>query len=584
MAKRFKWSVDKFTGLNLSSDKEFSLKTGESPEMVNFTVTDAYKLKKREGFSVLSRHNSEGRGIFSGVVGERECVVYVAGKSVYSYCDGEEALIGEMESEAGQVSFLLLSKKLYLLDGVKIKTWNGSVFSSIQPYRPLVAVSTTPDGAGVSFEEKNILTGKMRQSFSPGANSVTLHLAVGELDSVDYVHIGGRKLATTNYTFDLKKGTVTFSSSAEEMLLPDGVEVGFTKNSGNETLINRMKHALLYGGANDTRVFLYGDEENPNTIYYSGTSMGISSMEYFPENNFNIVGARGRITSLVRHFDRLMIFCQGESFYSYMEESESESGVKYSVFPAFPLSDSVGCDTDGFAVLIDNYPVTLDRFNLYRWHSSSVRDERYAEAFGTRIREALLNWDVRKARSFDCEVRRELFVWCGDECYVYNYALDVFYLWRGLRASGFCVSDGGRIYLLRDDGTLCALFEKALDDTVPVNAVWTTPYLDYTDGVKNLYRLDVEVFPDVDTRLDLFWTSDHAESGERSFCEEYRRFSFKPLDFTRLGFKTGIAPARLSARIKHKRFRKMKLRFENDSDSSLHISSYSVEGSVTDKK
>ncbi len=585
MAKKFDFSCERFTGLNLSEDREHTLGAGESPEMVNFTVTDSYKLKKRKGYKVLCGHEGVGRGITYARVSGKDAAFYAVGKEVFCYSDGTEEKIGEIASESGGVDFLNVSGKLYILDGVCIKVWNGEKFSDIEPYRPLVAISTTPDGAGVSFEEKNILTGKMRQTFSPGANTVTLQLAATELDSIDYVHVGGRRLSTSSYTVDLQKGTVSMSTTAEEMLIPDGVEIGFTKNSGNENLLHSMRHAILFGKENDTRIFLYGDAENPDTIRYSGVQNGISSMEYFPENNFNKVGCRGAVKSIVRHYDRLMIFCESETFYSYMEESESESGVKYSVFPIHPLSDSVGCEAEKFAVLCNNFPITIDRNSLYRWRSSSIRDERYAENIGERIRRGMSGWDICDVGSFDSEKTGELFIYYSDECYVYNYNLDVFYYWKGIVSKGFVSAEGERILFLNRDGSLCALFESSLDGDSAVCASWSTPYLEFADGIKNLHRLDIETSPDINTKADIYWVSDHGERGQKSFFEELRRFTFEKLDFTNIGFSTGISSRRMSARVRHKRFEKMKLKFENNyPDSSLHILSYSTRGVITDKK
>ncbi len=585
MAKSFDFLCDRFTGLNLSSDREHSLRSGESPYMVNFSITDSYKLKKRSGYRVLFLHDGEGRGIICTRLKGKECVVFVAGNKVYSLENGVETLLGELESDSGSVSFIQVSDKLYILDGVKIKVWDRERFSDIVPYRPLIAVSTTPDGAGVAFEEKNILTGKMRQSFSPGANSVTLQLAATELDSVDYVHVGGRTLSKDNYIIDLKKGTVVVNSTAEEMQIPDGVEIGFTKCDGNENSLHRMRRALLFGGENDTRIFLYGDTESPNVIRWSGVRDGLCDMDYFPVNNFNTVGMKSPIRSVIRHYDRLMIFCEREAFYSYMEKSENESGLEYSVFPTFPLSDSVGCEADGFAVLCNNYPITLDRHTLYRWHSSSVRDERYAEDIGERIKRGFDGWDVKNVKSFDSERTGELFLSYKDECYVYNYVLDVFYFFKGIDSRAFAVRDDGAILFVRADGALCILFEGEYDDTSPISAVWTTPYLDYAEGVKNLHRLEVCLCPDMDTRLDVCWTSNHGESGQKSFFKRYKRATFKKLDFTSLGFETGLSVQRFSQRLRHKRFEKMKLRFENSyPESSVQILSYRTLGKVTDKK
>lgn len=584
MAKKFTYTCEKFLGLNYNRSKN-SILAGESPDMQNFTVTPSYTLEKRRGYSVLSRKSSRGRGIWCGMLSDKECVVYVSGKEVFYRCEGEERALGELESEDGIVSFLCWFDSLYLLDGVKIKVLKDGVLSDIEPYRPLVAVSTTPDGAGVSFEGKNLLTGKMRQSFTMNGTSTTLRLALSELDSIDYVKMGESYLSSTQYTKDIQKGTVTLLQSYADYNLIDGVEVGFTKEDGLEKLVHSMRFAQVYGGKNDTRIFLYGDRDNPDTLRYSAVYNGKSSMEYFCENDFNKIPDGSPITSTARHFDRLMIFCPGSAYNAWVEEKSDENGLEYSIFPMTVLSDSVGCECEDFVRLANNFPITLDRGTLYRWRSSSIRDERYSEDIGERVKSQLGELLPDTVRSFESERTDELFIYSGDTLYVYNYRLDLFYLWRGVPSAGFATLSDGRVLFVRHDGSLCSLFDSDTDDGEEIKAFWTTPYLDLADGVKNLYGAHVNISSYIDTAFDLSWVSDHGESGRESFRENYRRFSFEKLNFLRFGFNTSLSGRRIPLRVKHKRFEKLSLRIENSyKDSPLHIFSFALKGIVTDKK
>lgn len=583
MSQRFDFSSDKFLGLNYNRSNTCELMSGESPEMVNFTVTEAFQLKKRLGYSVLSRHSGEGRGIWCGDIWGHDVCVFVVNNEVMEYCNGEVKMVGELESTNGQVDFLRFSDRLYILDGVKIKVLEENKFSTLEPYRPLVAVSTTPDGAGTSFEEKNLLTGAMRQTFTMNSTTTTLQLCVKELDRVDYVTINGTVLSKPQYTVNLEAGTVSLPDNYKDYAVIDGIEVGFTKSDGKEDEIHKMRHALLFGGENDTRVFLYGNEEAPDLIRYSGVHSGTSGMEYFPENNFNRTGTRTCVTSVVRHYDRLMIFCRGEAFYSYMETVSSE-GLEYEIFPQRPLSDTVGNESACVAV-IDNFPVTLDRGTLWRWRSSAVRDERYAEDIGGRIKLGLSEWRFKEARLFDSEVSDELLISYKDEIYVYNYRLDVFYLWRGISAVAFANMPNGRRFFQHTNGSLCALFESENDDGGAVCAFWSTPYIKMVDGVKNLHRISLEIVPGMTTLADLSWVSEHGETGRCTFTGRHKRFSFEKLNFVHLGFMTGLAEKKLSMRMRHKRFEKLKLRLENSyPNSDLYVVSFTLSGVVTDKK
>lgn len=584
MSGQFEYRQERFLGLNQSPDEVFSLKKGESPYLVNFSVGEGYSLKKRKGYSVLCRHDGEGRGIASLVNGKGEWIVYVVNDDVYALKNGNNTLIGKLESGSGQVDFLRFSQKLYILDGKKIKVFDGESFSDIEPYRPLVAISTTPNGAGTHFEEKNLLTGRMRQSFTMNSTNTILRLSLDKLDSVDYVKVDGVELSKNLYTYSLEYGTVTLPDKYSNHPTVDGIEIGFTKNDGSESLIHSMRHAASYGGENDTRIFLYGDAENSNIIRYSGVYNGTSGFEYFPESHFNKIGSVRGITSVIRHFDRLVCFCPSEAFYCYEEKTVDENGKVYSVFPIRPLSDSVGCEAYGFAVSINSFPVTFDKGTLYRWRSSSVRDERYAEDIGKRIKTGLSLWDTVGVRSFDSEGTYELFVWYKDEIYVYNYSLDVFYFWKGISPCGFATLENSKILFLSADGLLCSLFDSDSDGGRPIEAVWESPYLEMAHGVKNLYSVCVEVFPDFNTCADSFWISDKGESLSQKVEGVYRRLSFENTDFSAFGFMTGVSSRKIRYRQRHKRFERLKVKFVSPGGSSLHMTGFSVSGLVTSIK
>lgn len=583
MPRSFSFTLDKFYGIDYRAENTDSVLY--SPDAVNFCVTDSYKLKKRDGYAVIFPHSSAGRGIISCRINSCESVFYCVGKNVYCMKSGEEREIGTLDSDEGDVTFLLFSNRLYIFDGVKIKVYDGENFGELEPYRPLIAVSTTPDGAGVAYEEKNLLTGKMRQSFTMNGTGVTLKLALEKIDSVDYVKIGDETVEKNLYTVNLEKGSVTLESKWRDYEVIDGIEIGFSKSDGQEGDIHRMRYGVLYGGENDTHVFLYGDRSDPSLIRYSGVSGGCAMMEYFPENSFNRVGTKSGVVSIVRHYDRLVIFCEGEAFYAYTEESTGIDGKKRKIFPQRPLSNAVGCCVPGFAPLVDSYPVTFDRGTLFRWRETSVRDERYAEDIGGRIKAGLAKWNPEKIRCFDNFSSHELYVYYGNEIFLYNYRLDTFCLWRGIASCGFALTEEGKLFFLREDGSLCLFSASEYDDTKPVEAYWTSGYMNIADGVKNLYRVKLVIRPDVRTRADLFWYSDHAGEGKKSFSDSYRRFAFSSLDFSSLGFMTSLSPVKMSYRLRHKRFERIKLKISCDSPgASLHLLSLCLEGAVTQKK
>ena len=172
MAGNFRNITDKFLGLRESEFGETRIKKGESPKMKNLRVTPEYTLILRDGFEKVSITEGEGRGVYAYEKG----VIWVVDEKVYLRRGDSETVIGELESTTGEVSFFHFGGKIYILDGVKIKVWDGETFSDIEPYIPTIAISCDHTGAGTPFEEVNLLTGTKKQVFS-GENYSTYYLA-----------------------------------------------------------------------------------------------------------------------------------------------------------------------------------------------------------------------------------------------------------------------------------------------------------------------------------------------------------------------------------------------------------------------
>ena len=577
MARDFRAFTNRFLGLNESGPSESSLKSGESPKMKNLKITPSYTLALREGYECLCESEGEGRGltVYNGVA------YFVVGRFVYSY-DGEKKMIGELESETGKVFFLHFGESFYILDGVKIKKWCGGVFSDIEPYVPLIAISTDVNGGGVPFEDINLLTPKRRQSFTADTDHTRLILAEQNIDSVESVKRLGEELPKTAYTVYLEEGEVQLSASNPSTEI-NAYEVTYSKKIPEENNPHRMKYAVLWGGDNDTRVFLWGDVEKPDVYRYSGVHDGVSGMDYFPELSFNKSATGRPITSLVRHYDRLLIFTDREAYYSYIEKKSDSSGMEYLSFPVRTLSSEVGCLHPNTAVLVDNTPLTLSGTSLYRWVSTTVRDERNAEEIGSRIRKGLI-FLSNGLSVFDRTGHGEVYLWREGKIYVYNYRLDLFYYYEGLDAVAFHEDSTGSCFFLTPDGKLCRMTEESLDMGHPVDFEWETGYSEYAGlDTKNIHSIEFEVIPKSSVSFDILWASDTMTGKGMGMGAEYKVLDFESLFFDRFSFKSAITPIRIRKRVKLKRQKSFKLIVKSNENSlDFHLVSLCIRGRITD--
>lgn len=581
MAKNFRTEIHKFLGLH-EPFSDTVLRVGESPRMKNLRVTESYTLALREGFEVLGRFEGVPRGVFAF----KDSIFFVAGSTVYRWYNGESTPVGALESDSGRVTFLPLGDSLYFLDGTKIKVWQGEEVKDLQPYVPLVAISTDVNGGGIAFEEINLLTSERRQSFTMDSDHRDLILAEKDIDEVISVSVLGEALAANTYTVDLESGIVSLKNEPSSTD-PNAFEVRYSKKpSEGEELIHKMRYATLWGGDNDTRIFLWGDKENPAIYRYSGVHDGVSGMEYFPELFFNKTLSGNAVTSILRHYDRLLIFTEADAYYSYIETKSDANGKEYLSFPVRTLSSTVGCSEEGCAVLALNTPLTVHSGSLYRWVSTSIRDERNAENIGERIKAGLHEISERGISLFDRESMSELYLWSGDKLYVYNYALDLYYYYEGLNAAYFTEAPSSDVYFQRNDGSLCRFISESLDGDKKIDFHWETGYEDISGlDTKNIHSVEFELLPVSATSFDILWVSDNATSIAHSVGLDYKVFDFDSIYFDLFSFKTAITPVRLSKRIKLKRCRGFKIILKSDENNGdFHLLSLKIKGRLTDAK
>lgn len=584
MAQNFRLTMDKFKGLHECEAGESRLLSGESPRMKNLLITDSYTLMQREGWRVVCNVGGEARGLFSGNVAGVERVIFVLSDKVYLLNSGEKEEIGTLESTTGEVSIFSFNSKVYFLDGVKIKVWDGEEFGDLKPYVPLVLISCDHQSAGTAFEDANMLTGTIRQQFSPDGTRKDFRLLLQDIDSVDSVKVSGEVKDPEDYTVNLSRGIVNFSTAAAAGT--NTVEITYTKSNGETAQnIHRMRYAVSYGGDNDTRIFLWGDPEYPSHIRYSGVFDGISGMEYFPENNFNRIGSGERVTSLVRHYDKLLIFSKSSAYIASGTQERDVAGIVYTSFPTRILSSDIGCATDNFATLIDNSPVTLTGGGLYRWSVSGVRDERNAKEFGERIRQGLRLFTTEGVSTFDREGTGELYIYKGNSIYVYNYRLDVFYYYEGICAHAFCETGDGEVYFLTPDGKLCVMCPSPFDGEEPIEFVWESGYEEFLGlEMKNIHSLEFQIFPLSATSFDFVWISERMTGREERLFAEYRVADFSNMAFDSFSFATAVTPVRIEKRIKSKRTRGFKLVIKsNGSRGDFHLISVGVRGARNNK-
>lgn len=586
MAKEFTFDLKRFGGLDDSPGTDSAL----SPDVVNFDVTDDRRLKKRDGYRTLARTYGTVRALWCGELNGAFRYIVVGGVRVYHSLTGWNDMewLGTLPGN-GRAQIIEFFDRLYFLGGAGIRVFDPAAgyFGAPKPYRPLVTVATSPGGVGTPLEEANLLGGLYRQSFTTDGVSLTYKLFCEEIDSVDYVKMNGTELGSSAYTVNLSGGSVSFSTAPAASA--DGLEIGFSKEDIlRRSRINQCRQAMVYGGDNDTAVFLWGNPELPQLRFNSVSVDGVPSFEYFPESAYVSIGDGSPVTDIIRHYDRQIIFTRNAAYYSYPEIRTDALGRERTVYPVKALSTAFGSISFGQAVLMENDPVTVTPSGLCRWLSTSIRDEKNAVIFSGRISGILEKTDLSALKLFRRQSDgRLLMTTVKGDVIVYSPRTDQFWLWRGLGPYCFFESKDGLLFFGTYDGRIC-LMGGSDDDGLPIDARWCSAPLELGEGhrSKTVWRLLADSSTGAEIKLD--WSADDEgrnlpAHGRTELKSRLAGFAFGKLDFSSLTFNTQDLPKPLKVRVRIRRFKRLRIILGVHGRDPVEIDGLTFYGTVNDK-
>lgn len=438
--------------------------------MRNFRVTDDRSLCKRPSRKPVWYAADEIDCIWHGKLqGESRTISAAGGKLIsVDISNGDSTILAQIG--AGKCVMFGFMGSLYILTNDFYGKYDGSTLDLIEGYAPLAAVSCTASGSGTLFEQLNMLTPLRRKSYSCDGSSLTYNLAEENILVVSSVTLDGEPCGIS-YVSDEAAGTVTFASAPPEGL--NNLVITYAKGQNGRERILGCRNAMLFGGNSDGRIFLWGNPAFPNYRFHSELASGEASAEYFPVNNYTVIGD-SEITCIVQQYDRQLIFTREQAFYSYCELKEDSLGNYYSSFPVFNLNGSKGClmNTDG--CMLGNTPVTLCDDGLNRWESTSIENEKNATVFSREIdvtlRSLLARNEMDSARLFAFQAEGEMYFTCGGYAIVYNYGNGCFYVFDSFGCTHYCVS--GETLFMTNGETLYTMSESGGSDYESGSCVW----------------------------------------------------------------------------------------------------------------
>ena len=485
-------------------------------------------------------------GMWTGLCGGREVFLAACDDCIWNLYDADTGtltreFLGTVLTDNG-VSFFPFDGKVYILNGHEYYVYDGNTLSVVDGYRPLVAVTISPDVGGGSEsgettgEYVNRLNGKRRVWLSPDGTNKTFSMPEKNLSSIDWVKdLSTNTTLESGYSYDLTAGTVTFTAVPARGV--NSYEVGYSVATTYRDQVTGNLYAEIFAGNTDTGVFIYGD--GTNRALYTGMDYdGIARADYFPDQYEVHVGdSNTPITAMVRHYGVLMCYKTDSAWALSYSTTELASGDSTIAIYCTPVNRDKGNLAPGQVCLVDNSPVTCSGTELYRWTNSSyytsnlTRDERQAVRISDRVQKSINDLDLLHACMWDDNDNQEFYIVSHGIALVWNYALDCWYRYENFDAVKMC-SFHGEVYLGTADGKIRRVTDRKMgDEGVAIEAVWESGNMDFGAGYMRKYAamLWVGLKPESGTSVNVCVETDRKNTfREKVVSSEKAKISGQP--------------------------------------------------------
>ncbi|MBQ8345868.1 MAG: hypothetical protein IJY42_06370 [Clostridia bacterium] len=421
-------------------------------ELCNFCIQSDGSLKKRYGHRFLLALPHNIRAIWRGKLSDELVCFALCGNTVYLVQPdaARYTAVGTCGSSSGEADFFHYRNRLFLVDGTGIYTVSRESVSQAMGYIPLVAKDRHTGIEGEIHQSLNRLNSYARLTFLAEESPSAYLMINRKVEQILSVKRNGITLTTDDYSYFEHLLTIGIS----DLKAGDRIEIllRYAMTDEEKAHLLSSRSAAVFGGISNSRVFLWGGDR-PNVLYASAyvsredmeqsqSSMEQSDPLYFPERyEFTVGDGQYAVRAVARHFDRLLIFTEGDVWMA----DTSACGLED--LPTMNINSSATCAVLHGATVLGNDPVSVGKHTILRWTSETdERNECNAYSISAPIASELSDDFFTHAVLFSHRERGELWIHQRSSpeglVWVYSTETGAWTRLEGIRADRFFAMDG----------------------------------------------------------------------------------------------------------------------------------------------
>ena len=577
------------------SQESANVDNNRSPYSLNMVSDNGKNPIKRNGWQTVCNVEAPVHNVWFAKINGVVYQLVHAGTKVYRIDNGTPTVIKENVNNGKGCGFFFREGDkdgFYILTGREYLVFDGETCKEVKDdaYVPITIIARKPTGGGESYEDINLLSGKMQERFTGDDSAKIYQLAHTDIVSVDKIESlqsdGSlvELVKDTDYTVDLALAKVTFTKAYKTPIDgEDNIYITYTKVFEDYyEKISQATQFCFYGYGGNNRVFLTGNDKFPAYDFWSD----IYKPSYWPDLNFAIVGNAdtavkgylkiGKYVALVKEQTG-----QDTAIFLRNSSMNDDGSVNFLIEPGIVGTGAVSKHC--FAVLNDD-PLFLSQQGVYAISPSNLSYDRV-----TRNRSWYVDPQLREETNLENAVAC---VWNGcymlcvnDRVYVLDgrkktvggtendYRYECYY-WENVPAHCVTTDFDGVMWFGTTDGRVCKFkteddgMQRFSDDGAPIRAVWSTPATDdkAIQRFKTLqkkgclvvlapyFASSCKVYYGVDGKNDKFIREGTIDISSL----------FEEINFARLSFNASSGPREIYFNKKQRKYKRLQLIFENN--------------------